>query len=260
METLDQYIEQQRSFGRYSFSYDMLKEVFDKSDKALKQALYRLKTKERVAYIKSGFYVIIPPEYSQLGMIPAYLFIDDLMINMGKRYYVAMFSAAAIQGASHQAAMEYYVVTDYPPVRNVKKKKIVINFFNKKEWPDELILQRKTDVGYMNISSPELTAIDLLNYGNFSLNRVATVLEELVESFDSKRLKQALKQASAASIQRLGYLLEVVLNDYLFSKVVRQELNNRKVFPVLLSKNSLKKGVTHANWNVIENITVESDL
>lgn len=260
LETVEQFIEQQRSLGSYSFSREMLSDAFDRSDKALKQALFRLKTKGKIAHIKSGFYVIITPEFSNAGMVPTHLFIDDLMKHLGKRYYVGLFSAAALQGASHQAVMEYYVVTDYPPVRSVKNEKVKLNFFTKKEWEQGFIFQRKTDAGYINVSYPELTALDLLSYGNFSINRVATVLEELVESFDAKRLKHTIKHASTASIQRLGYLLDIVSFENSFGKVLQQELSKRKVFPVALSKHASKKGAINSNWNVIENITVESDL
>ncbi len=260
METVEQFIEHQRSLGSYSFSWEMLNDAFDRSDKALKQALFRLKTKGKITHVKSGFYVIITPEFSNVGMIPANLFIDDLMKSLGKQYYVGMFSAAALQGASHQAVMEYYVVTDHPPVRNVNNEKVKLNFFSKKEWESDLILQRKTDAGYINVSCPELTALDLLSYGNFSINRVATVLEELVDSFDAKRLKNTIKHASTASIQRLGYLLDTVNDGHPFGKVLKHELKKRNVFPVPLSKHGSKKGQTNAIWNVIENIIVESDL
>lgn len=260
METVEQFIEQQRAIGSYSFSWETLKGAFDKSDQALRQALYRIKAKGKVASVKSGFYVIIPPEYSHVGMLPVNLFIDDLMRSLGKQYYVALLSAAALQGASHQAVMEYYVVTDYPPVRSVKNKKTVINFFTKKEWDKDLVLQRKTDAGYINVSCPELTAFDLLNYGDFSINRIASILEELSEAFDAKRLKHALKRASTATIQRLGYLLDTVNAGHAYGKVLKQELKKRKVFPVPLSKHEAKKGQINTVWHVIENITVESDL
>lgn len=260
METVEQFIEQQRAIGSYSFSWESLKGAFNKSDRALRQSLYRIKAKDKVVSVKSGFYVIIPPEFSHVGMIPANLFIDDLMKSLGKQYYVGMFSAAALQGASHQAVMEYYVVTDYPPVRSVRNKKVVINFFTKKKWDQELILQRKTDAGYINVSCPELTALDLLSYGDFSINRVATVLEELIESFDVKRLSYTIKGASTASLQRLGYLIAILNLGDSFENVLKKELNKRNVFPVVLSKHGSKKGETNLNWKVIENMTVESDL
>src|SRR5690554_1703449 len=174
-------------------------------------------------------------------MLPVNLFIDDLMRSLGKQYYVALLSAAALQGASHQAVMEYYVVTDYPPVRSVKNKKIVINFFTKKEWDKDLVLQRKTDAGYINVSYPELTAFDLLNYGDFSINRIASILEELSEAFDAKRLKHALKRASTATIQRLGYLLDTVNSGHAYGKVLKQELSKETCFLCHYPNMRLKK-------------------
>ena len=45
----------------------------------LRQILYRLKKKNEIVQIRQGFYAIIPPEYSKQGIIPPYLYIDDLM-------------------------------------------------------------------------------------------------------------------------------------------------------------------------------------
>ncbi len=260
MKTVEEFIDQQRALGRYSFTWNKLRESFDQSDKALKQALFRLKKKGKIVLIKSGFYVIITPEFSKAGMLPANLFIHDLMQHLDKNYYVGMFSAAALQGASHQAIMNYYVVTDHPPIRSIKNKKMTLNFFTKKKWSSQFILQRKTDAGYINISCPELTVLDLLNYGNFSISRVATVLKELSESFQTKRLNYVIQDASTASIQRLGYLIDILSIDPSFKTLIYRELTKRKKFPVALSKTASKKENINTTWKVVENITVESDL
>lgn len=260
MDRIEQFIDQQRALGRYSFSYKLLKEAFDKSDKALKQSLYRLKAKGKITHIKSGFYIIIPPEYARMGIIPTALFIDDLMKSLQKQYYVALFSAASLQGATHQAIMEFYIMTDYPSIRNIQHKKLRINFYTKKEWPKNLVIQRKTDTGYINLSCPELTTIDLLTYGNFSVQRVSTILEELTASFEPKRLRETLRCSAATNIQRLGYLLHVVVGVHKFDKIIQQELDKRKIFPVLLSKSGPKTGILHTEWQVVENVMIESDL
>ena len=260
MDRIEQFIDQQRALGRYSFSYKLLKEAFDKSDKALKQSLYRLKAKGKIMHIKSGFYIIIPPEYALIGIIPTSLFIDDLMKTLKKQYYVALFSAASLQGATHLAIMELYVMTDYPSIRNIQQNNLRINFFTKKDWPKNLIIQRKTDTGYINLSCPELTTIDLLTYGNFSVQRVSTILEELTSSFEPIRLRETLRCTAAATIQRLGYLLHVVVGVHKFDKIIQQELDKRKIFPVLLSKSGTKSGILHPEWQVVENVMIESDL
>jgi predicted transcriptional regulator of viral defense system len=155
---LEDYLNKIRSQGRYAFTWLEVKEQFDISDKALNQTLYRLKSKKRIAQIRKGFYAIITPEYSNYGMLPVNLFIDDMMKSLNKRYYVGLISAAALHGAAHQQPMEYYVITEKPALRDIKNKKLKINFYVKKEWVDEDVMQKKTDAGYINVSSPELTA------------------------------------------------------------------------------------------------------
>src|SRR3546814_4401892 len=105
--------------GMYSFSWGKLKGNFDLSDKALYQALFRLSAKGKIALVRRGFYAIITPEYSRYGMLPPHLFIDDLMKSLNKRYYIGLFSAAALHGAAHQQPMEYYVLTEKPALREI---------------------------------------------------------------------------------------------------------------------------------------------
>lgn len=259
-KTIEEFTVQLRANGRFSFTINELHSTFSKSDKSIKQALFRLKKKGKIAFIRSGFYVLITPEYSKFNMIPTALFIDDLMKTLGKDYYVGLFSAAALQGATHQATMEYYVLTPPPAIRHIKNEYLSIYFFVKKNWPDNAIIKRKTDAGYINVSCPELTALDLLSYGNFGINRAATIIEELSTEMKSSRLKQVICNTPTSTIQRLGYMLDKVLNNNRLSSVLQNELSKRKVFPVLLVKESAHKGTSDQKWKVVENEIVETDL
>lgn len=120
---LEDYLIKVRSKGKYSFTWSEAKAQFDISDKALNQSIYRLKTKKRVAQIRKGFYAIIAPEYSNSGMIPVHLFIDDIMKSLNIHYYVGLISAAALHGTAHQQPMEYFVITEKPAMRDIKNKK-----------------------------------------------------------------------------------------------------------------------------------------
>lgn len=161
---LEDFINEVRAKGRYSFALDELKSIFDQSDKAVNQSLFRLKNKRKIAQIRKGYYAILSPEFSRQQMVPPYLFIDDLMHSLKKPYYVGLLSAAALYGAAHQQPMEYFVIVKRPALRDIKNKKIKINFFVKKQWRKQDIVQKKTDAGYINVSSPELTTLDLLYY------------------------------------------------------------------------------------------------
>ncbi|HEY9560344.1 MAG TPA: type IV toxin-antitoxin system AbiEi family antitoxin, partial [Anseongella sp.] len=207
--TIEEYVNNTRAKGMYSFSWGKLKGNFDLSDKALYQALFRLSAKGKIALVRRGFYAIITPEYSRYGMLPPHLFIDDLMKSLNKRYYIGLFSAAALHGAAHQQPMEYYVLTEKPALRDIKNEKLSINFYVKKDWSEDDIVQKKTDAGYINVSSPELTALDLLNYGSFGINRIFTILQELSEVMKAPDLTRAARNyAQTTTVQRLGYLLD----------------------------------------------------
>ena len=65
----------------------------------------------------------------------------------------------------------------------------------------------------MRVSTPEATAFDLARYarGAGQLANVATVLSELSEHLDGKRLVQVAKsEVELACLQRVGFLLDLV--------------------------------------------------
>lgn len=259
--TLEDLVNEIRAKGMYSFSLEEAKKGFDISEKALNQALFRLKSKNKISPVRKGFFAIITPEYSKQGMLPPHLFIDDLMQSLEKKYYVGMFSAAALHGAAHQQPMEYYVITEKPALRNIKTPKLSINFFIKQDWPDSGVIQKKTDAGYINVSTPELTALDLLTYGNFGINRVLTILEELVEEMKPFDLaKTARNYSQTSSIQRLGYLIDKEIGNEKLALALRKIVNDRKTYPTPLLKSANIKGSLDSDWNIYKNTELESDL
>jgi len=104
---VENYLTEIQSKGRYSVTLNELKTKFDISEKAILQKIFRLKNKNQLAQVRKEFYVIIPPQYSNRGMVPPTLFINDMMDFLNKEYYVGFFSAAALHGAGHQQPMEF---------------------------------------------------------------------------------------------------------------------------------------------------------
>ena len=257
---LDKYLTEVRAQGHYAFMLEELKNEFALSYPALKQSLYRLKLKKEIAQIRQGFYVIIPPEYSKQGMLPPYLFIDDLMKSLNKPYYVGLLSAAALYGAAHQQPMGYTVITQSPAPRSIDKLKVV--FFSRQDFPQDGIIQKKTPAGYINVSSPELTALDFFDYiHKFGINRITTILHELAEAMKPASLLKIAKQyPNTAALQRLGYILEKEISVKKLSDSLWKALNERTSFPVPLSPQKEKKGETDSKWKIIKNMEIESDL
>lgn len=259
---LSRYLSAVRSQGRYTFTLDELREQFNLSSTALNQSIGRLKAKNEVAQIRKGFYAIIPPEYSSQGMLPPYLFIDDLMKSLNKQYYLALLSAAALWGAAHQQPMEYFVMVESPAPRSVKNKKLKINFLSKSDWPQEGIMPYKSQSGYMNVSSPELTALDFFTYTDkLGVNRIVSVLQELAQNMKPTILARTAKHyANTTAIQRLGYILDCVLSEEKLANVLWTALGERQYFPVPLSSQKVKRGEINGKWKVIKNMEIESDL
>ena len=259
---LEDFINKIRSVGRYSFSLAEVKTEFDLTDKAINQNLYRLKSKQQIAQIRKGFYAIISSEFASHGMIPATLFIDDLMQSLNKPYYIGLLSAAALHGAAHQQPMEFFVVTEKPALRNIRNSTLKINFFTKKEWSEEDILQVKTDAGDINVSSPALTALDVMFYSNsIGVNTAVTILQELVSEIKvGDMYKTAKRYPQITAIQRLGFLVEKVINNKKIAEALFKVLKNKVYFTVLLSNRKNKEGLLDDKWKVIKNIKIESDI
>lgn len=262
---LDAFIDEQRSNGKYSFTTLGLHRQLGVSENALKKSLQRLKSRKAVAIVRRGFYVIVPPEYRVKGIIPTSFYVNDLLKFLNRDYYVGLLNAAAYHGAAHQQPQSFAVITEGISLRPIKNELVSIDFFIRKSWDKSGIMKRKVETGYMNISTPELTALDLVNYyyevGGFS--RVATVLDELREVMDGEVLAVAARQYDQVVVaQRLGYLLDYHLNDIELSDALYQYLESIEYYPALLRAQK-EKSVhmkTGNRWKIVPNIEIESDL
>ena len=70
MDHLTYWIDSKQSKGIYYFIKEEFMQALDLTKPAFNLALNRLINKKRVSRIRAGFYVIIPLEYSETGMIP----------------------------------------------------------------------------------------------------------------------------------------------------------------------------------------------
>ncbi len=259
------WVEKQQSWGKYVFSLEQVKTDFsDISEQALILALTRLSKKGRVLSVYKGFYLIIPPEYTSRGLLPPMLFIDYLMKYVDKPYYVGLLSAAALHGAAHQQPQEFFVVTNSKQL-TTHKKGLKINYITKRNIPEGLLEKRKTDSGYVNVSNPELTAVDLVYYHNRigGINRAVSVLNELTEVMKPERITgELIETFSVPAIQRLGYILEVILGQKILADKLYTESQNLKkdFFRQPLKAGEEKTGFqTDERWKIIINTDIEID-
>jgi len=261
---LEEFIDGLRSEGRFSFTSSELKNQYQFSTEAIKKSLQRLRRKKKIVQVRKEFYVIVPPEYSATGIIPPSFFIPDLMNFMDRDYYVGLLNAASYYGAGHQQPQEHFIITVPPTIRPIVSHSIKINFCKKKSWDNRFVIDQKTEAGYLKISSPELTALDLVFYQDRvgGLNRISTVLQELSEQIKPNALRDCSKSYNIISVvQRLGFLMENVLEQSDLVKPLKKFLYDTKSFPLLLStKVPQNKDLQMENdWNIIANISVEPD-
>ncbi len=267
--TFSDYLKYLQSSGKIHFTSEQASDALKLSRKGILMAIYRRKKLGEIISPAKGLYVIVPPQYQQQGCVPAEELIPIMMKYLETDYYAGLLSAAMYHGASHQNPGSFQVITNKRMNPKSKFGKINVSFIYKKSL-DHLPLQDVVvNTGYLKVSSPELTAMDLFLYSSKSggLNHIATVLSELIENIDPNQLlKVANIAGKTAHLQRLGYILERIDTTEIKTK--------QKIINKLLAYLSIKKlnfiplapeipdvGFSRCQkWMVIENTTVESDL
>lgn len=207
---LSSYVSGLLSAGRIVFEREEAEKKLGIGQGAFLDAAERLQKRKSLISPRRGFYVIVAPQFATWGAPPPHWYIDALMRHEGQAYYVGLLKAAELHGATHQAVMEFQVVTDKRLPR-IKAGRNLIAFYFRKDMESVAagLEDRKTDTGTMKISSPALTALDLLRYPQAAggLDNIATVLSDLAPRIDAVQLAQLAATAEKPVLQRLGYLL-----------------------------------------------------
>jgi len=254
------FIDDLQTRGRYSFTDAEARDAVKPSARAAAEALRRLRVGGRIATPRRGFDVIVPPEYRGAGCPPASWFIDDLMRFVGRPYYVALLSAAAVHGAAHHQPMRFQVVTDRP-MRPAGAGRVRIDFHVSRATASAPAAQVQTETGYMSVSTPDVTAFDLVRFvaASGGTSNIATVLADLAESLQTGALRGFAATRPTPEIQRLGYLLDAIGREDLADPLARA-LAGRRVRTVLLAAGS-PSGTREATppWRVAANESIDPD-
>ncbi len=262
--TVAEYIKQLLSFEEYSFSLNELQRELSRSETSIRSELSRLVNKREVVNLRKGYYLIIPPRYAASGKLPLQLYVEKLFRYLNQNYYLGFYTAAKILGASHQQVQRDYIMTATPKLNDISKNSYDIRFLTSSHWPDKNILTKKADAGAYKISSPGLTALDLIHHQTKlgGLNRMLASLEELAEEIDEFDIDELLSwYPNRSSLQRFGFLLEEIGGNEGHLEKIFDQLKSITYFPVLLGPNSQQKpGSVNNRWKVDVNIKLESDL
>lgn len=258
---LHEWIEALPEDGRYVFSRADAEEVTDASDAAIKMTLYRLKRNRAIISPRRDFFVVVPREYRSAGSPPASWFIDDLMRHLGRRYYVALLSAAALHGAGHQQPMAFQVIADAAE-RDIEVGRVRIEFHVSNLIEGAETQRMQTETGSMVVSSPETTAFDVVRFpaacGYWS--NIAMVLAELAEKLDAERLAAGAMRVARSDVQRLGWLLDLVEEAELADALAATLAGKRLLPTPLTNARDSVDAPLDSRWRVLVNDNVETDL
>ena len=254
--------------GKITFSMDELYSQFPTHNKnTVSSAIRRLVEKRKIQSVWHNFYVVVPVEYELKGIVPPIVYIDQLMKYLHRNYYIGLLNAAIFYGAAHQQPQEFTVITDKKNFRDKFKNGVKINFVSKKVIPNAMIKKITTKTGYISVSNPVLTAVDLIVHQKEigGLSRSGTVLNELAEEicFDQVSL-DFFKHFPITAIQRLGYILDIVLGysdmaSILLKKIEQVDLKFRYT---PLKPNLHQSDVNYSRnetWKIIINENIEID-
>lgn len=249
--------------GRNSFAFEEAYTYHSGNKVSVRRCLYRLVKAKKLFSPKKDFFVIVPPEYQNTGSVPSLWFIDAYMKEMQCSYYVGLLSAGALLGSGHQQPQALQVLTS-KQMAHIHKKETHILFYTINTLDDQLLVSHKTPYGYVRVSSPALTLMDLFRFPHAAgyLNNIATVLVELANQVKMRDLKQVMEHHSKITyIQRLGYMSEL-LGLRKIEQLCEHFLSHQKRLKVVLLNPHEKKndGDIHPKWKININDTIETDI
>lgn len=207
---LSSYMTHLLSQGQVVFTSAQAQEALGIGKGALLDAAEKQQRRKNLIAPRRGFYVIVPPQFLAWGGPPPSWYIDSLMRHENRPYYVGLLKAAELHGATHQAVMEFQVVTDKQLPRIKAGRSAIVFYYRKNiDAVEDGLEDHKTDTGRMKISGVELTALDLLRYPHAAggLDHIATVLSDLGGRIDSVKLAALSGAFERSVVQRLGHLL-----------------------------------------------------
>ncbi len=246
--------------GRYFFASRDAQAALGVSPAAAKLALNRMAKQGAIASPARGFYVIVPPEYHSLGCLPADQFIPALMKSLGQTYYAGLLSAAQYHGAAHHRPQEFQVFLAKNR-RPIQCGKVSVAFMARKRITDVPVQSFNTPRGTILVSTPEATAIDLVGYQHHAggLDQVATILVELVEKIDPRKLAAAAATAPLPWAQRLGFLLEHIDAGKKASALKAYVQEHARLAAVLSPTAPRTASRRDDDWNLYVNADVEAE-
>ena len=203
-----------------------------------------------------GLYVFVPSEYRSWGVVPADWFVDAAMLHLSRGYYVCLLTAAARHGSSHHASQVFQVMVD----RKVASRalgRVRLEFLWSSRVGRVPTLSLNTPTGTMLVGSRETTVLDLADRPGDAggIDAVATVVSELAEGLDAKRLAEVARLYPRSAVARLGHILDGLHVEGPLERLERLVAKGES--PVLLDPRGPRRGPRDVRWSVVVNRRIE---
>lgn len=261
MKLLSEYIDSLIDDGVYSFATSQVFESVESSRDSLRKGIRKLRGKKHIATPMRGFHVVVPLEHRSSGCPPAEYFIDAMMNWLSEEYYVCLLSAAEAYGAALQKPQEFQVMVSRAR-RNTQCHDVRIRYIEKKDISQIPVNLKNTRTGTIRLSSPEVTALDLMGHPGHAagLSNAATVALDLAEQIDPEKLVHASSLCPLSWSQRLGYVFDSFGEEKLAGYLHDNTSARFKVYTPLRRAASQTNAFRSKKWKVIVNAEVEPEL
>ena len=250
--------------GRPTFTLESAMTATSLRQPALALALHRLKARKLIVSPMRGFYVCVPDRYQLRGEVPPSFYVDDLMRQLGRRYYLGLTSSAAIWGAGHQRIQKDFAVVTLPRMRGGSLAHGMLRLVYRDQMPEKHIVIRNADGGVVRFADATLTAFDLVRHADLvgGMSSAATILAELLESVDFADSSDLGVFVPCVVWQRLGYICENVIGnaekaDVLYD--IWRSFGLRTVNTPLSPFEQRRDGALDRRWHVKVNLDIEVD-
>lgn len=255
------FVEFCQARGKITFTLAELQKATGLSFTAARDQVKRLGKYVARVSPRQDFFLIVSPEQLPMGAPPAFWWLDAYLQSIGQPYYVGLLTAAAEYGSSHQALQVTQVLTN-SPLRELKVGRVRVQFFVKKTVREVPASYLPNAYAPLKISSPEVTALDLVRYAHRigGAGRAVHAIRDLLPKISKKRFQEALtSELETSNIQRLGFIMEELERPDL-SELVRVKLPSKLNHVYLEHHNTQGIGIQTKKsnaWCVIVNSPIQ---
>ena len=178
----------------------------------------------------------------------------------GQPYYFALLTAAEQYGAAHHRPQVVQVMVQKNRAA-VECGQVRVEFAARHDLERVFVREFNTPRGVVRYSTPEVTALELVGYPKHAggIANVAAVLGDLAEEMEADALSRAAGVSPVSWSQRLGYLLERLVESDLAEALAPFVEKHARSYTPLTRPAPPDRAARDAAWKLIVNVDIEPD-